>query len=72
MKELFVDETPTVTASNPPAATPAATPAAAEPAKKKADEMTTNPAYIIVPAILGGIIFIALLVMAVAHFMNRR
>lgn len=73
MKELFVAEqpkpTPTVTASAPASAT-----ATSEPAKvpnKNADSMS-NPAYIIVPSVLGGIFCLYLFYSLIKYFSENR
>ena len=79
MKELFVAEqprpTPTLTASNPPvAAAPASATATSEPAKvpNKNDDSMSNPAYIIVPSVLGGIFCLYLFYSLIKYFSENR
>lgn len=63
MKELFVAEepkpTPTLTASDPPAP------------KKKSNEFS-NPVYIIIPAVFGGLLCLYLLWSLYKYFTENR
>ena len=57
MRDLYIEpppQQPTLTASDPP--------------KKKTDNQFDNPAFIIVPSVLGGVMFLGCCYMLIKHF----